>query len=396
MEHKNNHLFDMNDINEKIAFLQNVDTLKRPYVASKLYKKQAPFILSQIAYRNIARYKLPTFFAANCLFSEKSIAQATAEQVAQYKAIIVGKAKKLYSLTGGLGVDDYFFAKNIDSLISYDLDEALNNIVRSNFSALHVKNIERHTQKGEDFFNLNIDEKQNALIYIDPDRRLLNKSNKIITEFSPDIIKLVPELLAFNCTIYLKLPGVTDISWVNANISNIDEIYIIALFNEVKELFIKVSPGAKNSPILTAIHLSKENEPKQYSEEVIKLILAQTKAEKGLYIYEPWHCISKIRLQHIAKPISPNTHLFYTSKTALSKHGKLFMIHYDGFITLPEIQKLLKQKKIDKSAVTARNTKITSAEFSQKLGLKTDDKMHMFIFGLEKKYHFIIAEVCKG
>ena len=116
---------------------------------SKLALKKNPFlevnwidILNQIAAKKKAKDKLPTFFKTqNIIYPSKiSVEQTSSEQTALYKSSIVS-GENLIDLTGGFGVDDYFFSKKVTSVTHCEINSELSEIVTHNFEALKAVNI---------------------------------------------------------------------------------------------------------------------------------------------------------------------------------------------------------------------------------------------------------------
>ncbi|RZL02309.1 MAG: class I SAM-dependent methyltransferase, partial [Pedobacter sp.] len=72
------------------------------------------FIVAQIAAREKAKGKLPTWFAAEDIIypSKISVEQTSSETTAEFKSALVS-GESLMDLTGGFGVDDYYFAKRV-------------------------------------------------------------------------------------------------------------------------------------------------------------------------------------------------------------------------------------------------------------------------------------------
>ena len=101
-------------------------------------------ILNQIAAREKAKDKLPTWFAAeNILYPSKiSIEQTSSEVAAQYKAALVS-GNSLIDLTGGFGIDDYYFAKNIkEQVVHCELNLELSATAANNFKVLGADTIQ--------------------------------------------------------------------------------------------------------------------------------------------------------------------------------------------------------------------------------------------------------------
>ena len=100
-------------------------------------------ILNQIVSKSKSKSKLPTFFATeNIIYPNKiSIEQTSSEKTAAYKAEIVS-GNSLIDLTGGFGVDDFYFSKNIKKVIHCEINSELSEIVAHNFKQLQATNID--------------------------------------------------------------------------------------------------------------------------------------------------------------------------------------------------------------------------------------------------------------
>src|SRR5690606_471588 len=97
-----------------------------------------------------------------------SIEQTSSETTAKYKAaLIAGDA--LIDLTGGFGVDSYYFAKQFQHVIHCELDPQLSEIVRHNYSVLKIRNIDCIAGDSTDIL-LQLNRKFDW-IYLDPSRR---------------------------------------------------------------------------------------------------------------------------------------------------------------------------------------------------------------------------------
>src|SRR5690606_12180092 len=119
----------------------------------KLALKKNPFpeidfavILNQITAKSKSENKLPSWFQTeNIIYPSKvSVEQTSSEKTALYKSELI-TGEKLIDLTGGFGVDDYFFAKKIKSVVHCEINAELSEIVQHNFEQLKVQNIECHS-----------------------------------------------------------------------------------------------------------------------------------------------------------------------------------------------------------------------------------------------------------
>jgi hypothetical protein len=71
------------------------------------------FILNQIEAKTKAKESCLLGFAQNIIYPNKiSIEQTSSEKTACYKAYLIS-GESIIDLTGGFGVDDYYFAKKV-------------------------------------------------------------------------------------------------------------------------------------------------------------------------------------------------------------------------------------------------------------------------------------------
>src|SRR5690606_28143209 len=124
------------------------DNLKQDINTLALKKNPFPeyewsWILNQIQAKQKAEKKLATWFANdNVIFpSTLSIEQTSSETLAKFKSELIS-GEKLIDLTGGFGVDDFYFAKRFKKVVHCEFQENLSAIVQYNFKVLNADNIE--------------------------------------------------------------------------------------------------------------------------------------------------------------------------------------------------------------------------------------------------------------
>ena len=122
-------------------------------------------IINQIESKKKSKTKLPTWFNASSIYFPKklNIEQTSSEITAQYKSHLVS-GKLLIDITGGFGVDSYYFSKAVRRVIHCEISESLSEIVCHNFNKLKAKNIETVAADGLEFLKEN-DLKSNLKLY---------------------------------------------------------------------------------------------------------------------------------------------------------------------------------------------------------------------------------------
>jgi hypothetical protein len=99
-------------------------------------------LVQQIEAKKKCDTKLPIWFKTTGIYypDKLNIEQTSSEITAQYKANLVN-GKSMIDLTGGLGVDSYFFSKKMEQVVHCELDKNLSEIAEYNYDILGVKNI---------------------------------------------------------------------------------------------------------------------------------------------------------------------------------------------------------------------------------------------------------------
>lgn len=311
-------------------------------------------ILQQIAAKQKAENKLPTWFKTPNIFypSKISVEQTSSEKTALYKSELIS-GKNLIDLSGGFGVDDFYFAQRFDQVIHCEIEATLSEIVQHNFVQLGVSNIE--CIAGDSEVTLAKLNKSFDWLYIDPSRRNEAKGKVFMLK---DCLPNVPEKLdfyyRFTSNLMIKTAPILDITAGLSELQNVKAIHIVALENEVKELLWIIEKNWSGNPKITTINLTKEK-TETFSFEWNSVAVAEY-SEPKTYLYEPNAAIMKsggfewIAAQFNLKKFHPHSHL-YTSDTLIEFPGRVFTI--DQFMPYNKAEmKLLANQKAN---ITVRN-----------------------------------------
>ncbi|MBE8726581.1 THUMP-like domain-containing protein [Flavobacterium hungaricum] len=353
---------------------------------TKLALQKNPFpdvewilILNQIEARTKAKDKLPTWFASeNMIYPSKiSVEQTSSEKTAAYKTSLIS-GKTLIDLTGGFGVDDYYFSKQFESITHCELNEDLAAIVKHNFKQLQVENSTFYAGDSQDFL-----EKSNQKwdwIYIDPSRRNDAKGKVFMLK---DCLPNVPEFLDFyfekSDAILIKTAPLLDISAGLSELKNVKNIHIIALENEVKELLFEIHKNYSGEITLKTANILKEKT------ETFEFILGEENSFSlyelpKKYLYEPNAAIMKsggfdeVSSFFKIDKLHKHSHL-YTSESIIDFPGRRF-----------EIQKVISYNKNDmknelanqQANITTRNFPDTVENIRKKWKIKSGGNLYCF------------------
>ncbi|MDQ5929704.1 MAG: hypothetical protein QG594_1485, partial [Bacteroidota bacterium] len=266
---------------------------------AKLALQKNPFpevpwilILRQIESKTKAKDKLPQWFLTeNIIYPAKiSIEQTSSEKTASYKSSLID-GERLIDLTGGLGIDDFYFSKNIKNVVHCEINTELSALVKHNFEQLKAFNI---TTYAGDSYQILKDLNQNCdWIYIDPSRRSDSKGKVFLLK---DCLPNVPEnqdfYFKYSDKILIKTAPLLDLNAGLSELKNVKIIHIIALENEVKELLWEIHKEYKGPITIKTANLTKEKT------EVFDYVLGKNAAPSDYsapkkYLYEPNSAIMK-------------------------------------------------------------------------------------------------------
>jgi len=353
---------------------------------SKLAFHKNPFpevdwieILNQIAAKTKAKLKLPTWFSTeNIIYPSKiSVEQTSSEKTAQYKAALVS-GESLIDLTGGFGVDDYYFSKKIEQVFHCEINEELSEIVTHNFNQLQTDNIKCISGDSYDALQ-NMNQKMDW-IYIDPSRRSEQKGKVFMLK---DCLPNVPELLEFyfsySSKILIKTAPILDITAGLSELKNVKTIHIVALENEVKELLWEIEEHFTGTITIKTVNILKENT------DVFEFSLNAGEAYGYLslpkeFLYEPNSAIMKSGgFDQIAKKfdlgkLHQHSHL-YTSDKQINFPGRVFKIVQQLPYNKTEMKAFLEGKKAN---ITTRNFPDTVEIIRKKWKIKEGGELYCF------------------
>jgi len=336
------------------------------------------WILNQIQAKQKAEKKLPSWFSnEDVIFpSTLSIEQTSSESLAKFKSELIS-GEKLIDLTGGFGVDDYYFAKRFKKVVHCEFQEDLSAIVQHNFKVLNADNIE--TISGDSISYLKQSTEDFDWIYIDPARRDDKKTKVfLLKDCTPNVVELQEFLFERSDNILIKVAPLLDISSILNELDNVKAIYAIGLHNEVKELLIVLQKGFIDQPELIAVNISNDATIHQDTFSLNDAADSQLLLPLN-YLYEPFSSYLKIGAYNdIATKFNLNklhkhSHL-YTSNELVDFPGRYFKIEQ----IIPYNKKDIKFLEHTKCNITTRNFPLKVEEIRKKHKIKDGGDLYAF------------------
>lgn len=341
-------------------------------------------ILQQIESKAKAAQKLPTWFNTPlCLYPSKiSIEQTSSEITASYKAQTIHGAS-LIDLTGGFGVDAYYFAQHFQSVVHCEQDAQLSAIVAYNSSTMGVHNLDLFSGDGLDYLR----EKNTRFdwIYIDPSRRHEEKGKVFfLRDCAPNVPELLEEYFKYTNQILIKTAPLLDISAALQELKFVSEVQVIAVQNEVKELLFYLCKNCVDAVRVTAVTLFKTDSASLFTHEFGLRVPIEIEAPQS-YLYEPNAALMKsggydvLAHQLELKKLHVHTHLF-TSTTLIEYPGRRFQIRRVFPYQKSEMKSLIGKK----GHLATRNFPESVADLRKKWKIADGGTSYWFFVSLEK------------
>ncbi len=341
-------------------------------------------LVQQIEAKKKCQKKLPLWFNTPKIYYPKklNIEQTSSALTAKYKSSLI-KGKSIADLTGGFGVDSYFFSKKFEHVFHCEIDSNLSAISKHNFDILHAKNVTSICEDGMAFLK-NFDSTFDWL-YLDPSRRNSSKGKVFhLSDCTPDVTQHLELLFSKSKRILLKSAPLLDISSGITSLKHVKEIHIISIKNEVKEVLWLLEKNFSESIKIKTININSDSSQKfnfEWGDEkkaVVKIEKPQN------YLYEPNSTILKsgafklVSQKYAVGKLHQHTHL-YTSKEKIDFPGRIFKIEsVSGYS-----KKELKKYKGTKANITAKNFPLSVAKIRNQFNINDGGDLYLFFTKLE-------------
>ena len=354
--------------------------------------------LNTLEVRRKLRVKVPQWYAVPQLRFPFRLSgeQCSSAETARYKASVALRAltreKTVADLTGGLGVDSWAFAQVASAVLYNEMRPELAAAASANFKALGLTNVRVScAELRPGGLREILDGFVPDVIFLDPARRAADGRKVFrLEDCEPDVLQLLPELLAAAPRVLLKLSPMADITLVCKQLGYVREVHVVAADGECKELLLLLECGYIGQP-RTFIYekgavLATDEAPEE------------TSALMGDLLFEPGKALLKagafdLPCRYGLEKLEQHTHLYRASARveALQPFGKWFRI----LETVPLDKRSMKEvgRRYPKASVTARNIPMTSDELRKRMGVADGGTVH--VFGVKSMAGNVLI-VCTG
>lgn len=308
--------------------------------------------------------------------------------MAKYKATLF-EGKTLLVLAGGLGVDEWAFSKQFKKVISVELNDELNDIVKLNFSELGIDNITRITDKAETFIS-NTSEHFDC-IYCDPDRRDEHGRQILLMDHQPDIVSLQSELFKLTDKLVIKASPLYDYEMALKELKQVSELYAISRKGEMKELLIICDKHhAEGRPVLLhSVDVSEEIIT--FTCETGAFVNLETGSLDSPYFYEAGNALVKMRIHanyahKLGLKMTEASVPYYLGQHPIDKFlGRQFRLLNAFEFNNKILKQYLERQDIEKLNLKVRGLRYSTSDILKNLKLKEGGEEYVFILPFQKK-----------
>ena len=307
----------------------------------------------------------------------------------------VGQSRVL-DLTGGLGVDAFFFSQICKELHYVEPNHNLLKIAEHNHHELGITNIHYHHSSAEVFLNLVSNTTKFDMIYIDPSRRSMGQKVFSLRQCEPDVIKLQPKIWSLTNNLIIKTSPLFDIKLGLKELQHVKKVSVISVDNECKEVLFYCEKNFASESAIDAMNLADTDSsfPFSFSEEEKAQV---SYSDPLLYLYEPNASLLKsgafkttAARFHIHK-LHPNTHLYTSDQVIANFPGKVFQI--ESFVKSDD-KELMKFFEGSKANILTRNYPLSVDALRKKTRLKEGGKKFLIgCSGVKKKFLLVATRL---
>lgn len=361
-----------------------------------------PMALQQLQGWQKARRKLPSWAAIEGVVypSHLSMEQCSSEQTARYKAAIANSLdgkERLVDLTGGFGVDFAWMSEGFAEAVYVEQQPQLYAIASANFKTIrkqdHTENRQRLTTVNADGMDFLHELNHASLIFLDPARRDSKGSRTYgIADCQPNVLPLLDELLTKGDHVMLKLSPMLD--WCKAvadiGIGHVEQVHIVAVGGECKELLLVLSAQGSQSPRLFCVN------DEQVEEFKIGVSVNRSRERAdGRFLYEPHAALMKagvfdeLASRYAVYPLGPNSHLFCSDVKVAAFPGRSFEIVAQSSMNKQELK--AKIMPLRQANISVRNFPLSVAELRKRLKLSEGGSNYLFATTLANGDHVLLV-----
>lgn len=337
-------------------------------------------LAQQLDSRQRCGRKLPLWHhTLGIYYPEKlSIEQASSQLTASHKANLLSEGSRVIDLTGGFGIDAFFFARRAKAVTHCETNAALSRIAKHNALILGMVNGNFIAADGIGHL---LDQPDNAfdVAYIDPSRRVEQRKVFRLEDCVPNVVATQHDLLRKVPRLIIKSAPLLDIAAALQALVCVSTVHIISVGNECKELLFVLDRGYRDGPHLVATALVNDGTASFTFTPSEERAANPTFGYPAGYLYEPDAALLKsgafklTATRYGLKKISHHTHLYTAAEQRSDFIGRTFRItdvmSYTAF---------KKTKTVHRGNVSTRNFPLKAEVLRKRHRIDEDSERHLF------------------
>lgn len=373
------------------------DNLDRLLLSAKHYPGiDVTFVVEQISIRRQIRDKLPAWYANKQLIFPSRIAaeQCSSEQTARYKQRLLEGERHVCDLTGGMGVDTYYFSQQVNQVSYVECIDQYFDAAIYNFSVLQADNIQCYHNDARSMIN-----RLEAVdtFYIDPARRGTGNTRVFaLSDCEPDLLMLLPTLQKKAQKVIAKFSPMLDIKHTLNLLPQTSEIHVVSIKNECKELIFILKSDMVEAPVIHCANYTSDGSEQSFcfrmSDENVSRQMIADQVES--YLYEPNASVLKagaykqIALKKGVKKLHVSSHLYTSDRIIGDFPGRIFKITTVHLFNGKWCKTIVRQ--IPKANISVRNFPMTVNELRKRVRIAEGGDIYLFATTLSNNRKVII------
>jgi hypothetical protein len=385
------------DVQNFLKENEHIDARELVLKSKTMFGIPTPILADQIRGRKKAKDKHPILYNTTgiCYPPSLNIEQSSSTRSAEYKLSIlqeyISTIDSIVDLTGGFGIDTYFFS-TLSKHVSYVEPNAdLQEIVKHNHQQLGATNITYSQSTAEAFIDQTND--LFTVSFIDPSRRVDDKKTFKLADCIPNVVALQDQLLLRSEFVLIKAAPWLDIDQALRELNHVRMVYVVSIDDECKELLFLLDKTFTGIPLIKAVNLNQGQDDFLFTQEEERQA-AVTYREPATYLYEPNSSILKsgafklISQRYQVAKLHQHTH-WYTSDVLIDNFpGRIFKHQAEIKSNVKDVVQAIPSGRAN---VVVRNYPLGAEALKSKLKIKDGGDVYVLGFtGISKK-HIVVA-----
>ena len=388
---------------ETLAFIKanaGADVRRLALQAGRPAGVDIPFALDQIAGRQAARRKLPSWAAVEGLVypPHLSMEQCSGEAAARYKAGVArrlcGGRGRLVDITGGFGVDFAFMAGGFAEATYVERQGLLCDIARHNLPLLGLPGAGVVCADGTEYLGRM---EPADMVYVDPARRdAAGGRTFAIGDCTPDVGALRRELLLKARWVMVKLSPMLDWRKAVADMcGSVREVHIVSVGGECKELLLVMGEGGG-----LAVHCVNDGQDFAFEDDGDGGSSGGLGGDAlgglaGMWLYEPnasvmkAGCFGLLERRFGVRALARDSHLFASREPVAGFPGRAFVVERASTMNKRGLKAAL--QGIGRANVAVRNFPMTVDGLRRRLKMGEGGSVYIFATTLADRTHVLLV-----